>query len=152
VQATGAVAEEDTNEDTRREFDMRTRVIIQTIHALARRARLLNPLRYGLFALQLWSHKVLRYLVPEMLVGAFVTSLALAVQSGPRAELYQVIVACQVGAGLGAPAACWTARRCGLRARPLSALVYFGHVNAAAFWALVSYLRGERKVTWTTAR
>lgn len=152
VHARGAVAEEDTNEDPRREFEMRTRVIIQTIHALARRASLLNPIRFGLFALQLWSHKVLRYLVPELLVGAFVTSLVLAVHSGPRAELYQVLVACQVGACLGAPAAWWASRRYGFRARPLSVLIYFAHVNAAALWALVSYLRGERKVTWTTAR
>jgi cellulose synthase/poly-beta-1,6-N-acetylglucosamine synthase-like glycosyltransferase len=152
VHATGAVAEEETNEDARREFDMRTRVIIQTIHALARRASLLNTIRYGLFALQLWSHKVLRYLVPELLAGAFVASLVLAVQSGPRAELYRALFACQVGAYLGGPAAWWASRRCGFRARALSALVYFAHVNAAAFWALVSYLRGERKVTWTTAR
>jgi cellulose synthase/poly-beta-1,6-N-acetylglucosamine synthase-like glycosyltransferase len=152
VHGRGAVAEEDTNEDATREFDMRTRVIIQTIHALARRAELLNPIRYGFFAFQLWSHKVLRYLVPELLVGALATSVALAVQAGPRAGLYQALVAGQVASYLGAPAAWWACQRAGLRARPLSVPVYFAHVNAAAFWALVSYLRGERKVTWTTAR
>jgi hypothetical protein len=152
VHAKGAVAEEDTNEDARREFDMRTRVIVQTIHALARRARLLDPARYGLFAVQLWSHKVLRYLVPEMLMGAFAASCVLAAEGGPRAELYRALLAGQVAVWVGAPLAWWASRRCGLRARPLSAVVYFGHANAAAFWALVSYLRGERKVTWTTAR
>ena len=152
VHARGAVAEEDTNEDGRREFDMRTRVIVQTIHALARRARLLDPFRHGLFAFQLWSHKVLRYLVPEMLIGALAAAVVLAADSGPRAELYGALAAGQAGAYLGAPAAWWLSRRCGLRARPLSAVIYFGHANAAAFWALVSYLRGERKVTWTTAR
>jgi len=152
VHAKGAVAMEDTNEDPRREFDMRTRVIIQTIHALARRASLLNPIRYGLFSFQLWSHKVLRYLVPELLIGALVASLVLAAHAGPRTELYQSLVACQVGFYLGAPAAWWACRRVGFRARPLSVPIYFAHVNAAAFWALVSYLRGERRVTWTTAR
>jgi cellulose synthase/poly-beta-1,6-N-acetylglucosamine synthase-like glycosyltransferase len=152
VQSRGAVAEEDTNEEPRREFDMRTRVIVQTIHALVRRARLLNPIGYGLFAFQLWSHKVLRYLVPELLVGAFLASLALALQDGPRASLYKVLVAGQVGACLGGLAAWWASQRFGLRARALSAVLYFAQANAAAFWALVSYLRGERKVTWTTAR
>ncbi len=152
VQARGAVAEEDTNEEPRREFDMRTRVIVQTIHALVRRARLLNPIGYGLFAFQLWSHKVLRYLVPELLAGAFLASLALALQDGPRASLYEVLVAGQVGACLGGLAAWWASRRFGLRARALSAALYFAQANGAAFWALVSYLRGERKVTWTTAR
>ena len=70
----------------------------------------------------------------------------------PRAGLYRALFACQAGAYLGGPAVWWASRRCGFRARALSALIYFGHVNAAAFWALVSYLRGERKVTWTTAR
>ena len=89
VQARGSVVEEDTNEEPRREFDMRTRIIVQTIHALVRRARLLNPIRYGLFAFQLWSHKVLRYLVPELVAGALVASLVLALQDGPRAALYR---------------------------------------------------------------
>lgn len=152
VHARGAVAEEDTNEEPRREFDMRTRVIVQTIHALVRRARLLNPIGYGLFAFQLWSHKVLRYLVPELLVGAFVASLALAIQAGPRGWLYEALVAAQLGACLGGLAAGWASQRFGFRARALSAGLYFAQANAAAFWGLVSYLRGDRKVTWNTAR
>jgi cellulose synthase/poly-beta-1,6-N-acetylglucosamine synthase-like glycosyltransferase len=152
VHARGAVAEEDTNEEPRREFDMRTRVIVQTIHALVRRAFLLNPIGYGLFALQLWSHKVLRYLVPELLAGAFLASLALALQDGSRAWLYEALVAVQAAACLGGLAAGWASQRFGLRAKALFAVLYFAQANAAALWALVSYLRGERKVTWTTAR
>lgn len=152
VHARGAVAEEDTNEEPRREFEMRTRVIVQTIHALVRRARLLDPIRYGLFAFQLWSHKVLRYLVPELMLGAFAASVVLAVQAGPRAGLYEAMVAVQVAACIGGLAGWWAWQRFGLRARALSAVLYFAQANAAAFWALVSYLRGERKVTWTTAR
>jgi cellulose synthase/poly-beta-1,6-N-acetylglucosamine synthase-like glycosyltransferase len=152
VYAKGAVSEEKTNEDFRSEFDMRTRVIIRTIHALVRRAPMLNPFRYGLFAFQLWSHKALRYLVPELLAGAFVASLALALLSGPRSWLYRTLVVVQVGSCGGAAALWWASRRFGLRARALSVPIYFAQVNAAAFWALVAYLRGERKVTWTTAR
>lgn len=152
VYARGTVSQEKTNEDGRREFDMRTRVIIRTIHALVRRAAILNPFRYGLFALQLWTHKVLRYLVPELLAGALMTSLVLAVYSWPRSLLYPALAVLQLGSYLGAAAVWWASRRFGFRARALSLPIYFVHVNAAAFWGLVSYLRGERKVTWTTVR
>jgi cellulose synthase/poly-beta-1,6-N-acetylglucosamine synthase-like glycosyltransferase len=152
VYARGAVSEEKTNEDARREFDMRTRVIVRSIHALVRRVAMLNPFRYGLFAFQLWSHKALRYLVPELLAGALLASLALALLSGPRAWLYRILVALQLGSYLGAAAVWWASRQFRLRARGLSVPIYFLQVNAAAFWGLVSYLRGERKVTWSTAR
>ena len=150
--ARGTVSVEKTNEDTGREFEMRTRVVIRTIHALVRRARMLNPLRYGLFAFQLWSHKVARYLVPELLAGALVASLVLAARSWPRAPLFQALATLQVAGYLGAAALWWASRQFGLRATVLSAPIYFVQVNAAATWGLLSYLRGERKITWTTAR
>jgi len=150
--APGTIVEEITNEDTAREFEMRTRVIVQSIHVLVRRFRMLNPLRYGLFAVQLWSHKVLRYLVAELLGGALVLSLALALQGGPRARLYQVLAAVQLGGYALTAALHWLLPRFAFRGGPLYAPVYFAQANAAAVWALVQYLRGERKITWTTAR
>ena len=79
----GAVSSEKTHEETGQELEMRVRVIIRTINALVRRARMLNPFRYGFFSFQLFSHKVLRYLVPELLLAVFASGLYLALAGGP---------------------------------------------------------------------
>lgn len=147
----GSVSREKTNEDARREFEMRTRVAIRSFHALARRAWMLNPFRYGLFAVQLWSHKLLRYLVAEMLAAALVITALLALSPGARVDLYQALLALQLG-GYSMMGLFLLAVRLGVKARAVSAPVYFAQANAAAVWALIQYLRGERKVTWTTAR
>ncbi len=148
----GAIAWERTHEDAGREFAMRTRVVVRSIHALVQRAGLLNPSRAGLFATQLWSHKVLRYLVPELLLAVFALSVALALRPGPRATLYQLLVGLQLVTYIAVPALYGVCQRLGIRTSTLSAPFYFVHANAAALWGLISYLRGGRQVTWTTVR
>lgn len=148
----GAVAFEQTHEHAGREFTMRSRVVVRSIHALVRRARLLNPLRSGFFAVQLWSHKVLRYLVPEMLIGVLLSSAWLAMQATPRAPFYQAFTVLQLLGYVAVPALYVLCRRFRIRTGLLSAPFYFVLANAAALWGLVSYLRGVREVTWTTVR
>jgi len=119
---------------------------------LVHRWRILNPFKYGFFAVQVFSHKVLRYLVPEVLIVALLASAWLAAQHSERAWFYQVLLVLQLLLYLGVPLADAAARRLNLNTRLLSAPFYFVHANAAAFWASVSYLRGVRAVTWTTVR
>jgi hypothetical protein len=147
----GTVSSEKTHEETGKEFEMRVRVIVRTINALVRRARMLNPLRYGFFSFQLWSHKVLRYLVPELLLGILLSGLYLALSDLPAAPLYRGFVIAQLALYLCA-AVGWVRQRLGLRLPLVHVPFYFVVVNLAALWALVLYLRGERKVTWTTVR
>jgi cellulose synthase/poly-beta-1,6-N-acetylglucosamine synthase-like glycosyltransferase len=150
VGARGAVSRETTNESAEREFDMRVRVAVRSINALATRARLLNPFRYGFFAYQLISHKVLRYAAPQLLLVALLSAVVLVQLQGWR-NVYGVAVAAAAmllaAAGLG-----WLASRLGRRLPLVHVPFYFAHVNLAALWAAVLYLRGERKVTWTTVR
>ena len=147
----GAVSSEKTHEETSQEFEMRVRVIIRTIHALVRRARMLNPFRYGFFSLQLFSHKVLRYLVPELLLAIFASGLFLALRGGPAAPVYRALTVAQLALYFAA-AVGWLRQKLGLRLPLVHIPFYFLVVNLAALWALVLYLRGERKVTWTTVR
>jgi cellulose synthase/poly-beta-1,6-N-acetylglucosamine synthase-like glycosyltransferase len=147
----GAVSSERTHEETGQEFEMRVRVIIRTINALVRRARMLNPLRYGFFSFQLFSHKVLRYLVPELLLAIFASGLWLALRRGGPASVYGVITVAQLALYLAA-AVGWARQKLGLRLPLVHVPFYFVVVNLAALWALVLYLRGERKVIWTTVR
>jgi hypothetical protein len=116
-------------------------------HALVQRSRVLNPFRTGLFALQLWSHKVLRYLVPELLLLVLALSVALAFSNSPRALFYQVLVGLQLLTYIAVPVVYSICRRMDVKTGMLSAPFYFVHANAAAFWALVRYLRGRREVT-----
>jgi glycosyltransferase involved in cell wall biosynthesis len=147
----GTVSSERTHEETGKEFEMRVRVIVRTINALVRRARMLNPLRYGFFSFQLFSHKVLRYLVPELLLGLFASGLYLALSDLPAAPFYRAFTITEVALYLCA-ALGWVRQRLGLRLPLVHVPFYFVVVNLAALWALVLYLRGERKVTWTTVR
>jgi cellulose synthase/poly-beta-1,6-N-acetylglucosamine synthase-like glycosyltransferase len=152
VYAPDAVAFEQTHERADQEFTMRTRVVVRSIHALVQRAGLLNPLRAGFFALQLWSHKVLRYLVPELLIAILLLSAWLALTPAPRAPLYAWFTGLQVLAYAAAPAAYVLCRRLNIDTGPLSAPFYFILANAAALWGFIVYLRGGRAVTWTTVR
>jgi cellulose synthase/poly-beta-1,6-N-acetylglucosamine synthase-like glycosyltransferase len=147
----GTVSSERTHEETGQEFEMRVRVIVRTINALVRRARMLNPLRFGFFSFQLFSHKVLRYLVPELLIAIFASGLYLAVTGGSSAPVYRALLIAQLAFCLAA-AFGWLRQRLGLRLPFVHVPFYFLVVNLAALWALVLYLRGERKVTWTTVR
>ena len=60
------------------EYRMRVRVSLRAFHALKDKATLLNPSLFGVFAWQLWSHKVLRYLAFLFMVLAFVSNWALS--------------------------------------------------------------------------
>jgi glycosyltransferase involved in cell wall biosynthesis len=151
VYGAGTVSSEKTHEETGKEFEMRVRVIVRTINALVRRARMLNPLRYGFFSFQLFSHKVLRYLVPELLIAIFASGLSLALFGGTAAPIYRALTLAQLALYLAA-AVGWLRQRLGLRLPLVHVPFYFVVVNLAALWALVLYLRGERKVTWTTVR
>ena len=56
--------------DDRRESERKVRTVVRGIAVLARNLRMLNPLRYGLFAWQLASHKLGRWLIPFAMIGA----------------------------------------------------------------------------------
>ena len=64
-----ALLYEDALAEAGDEFRMRVRVGLRALHALKDKAALLNPLRFGLFAWQLFSHKVLRYLAFLFMAG-----------------------------------------------------------------------------------
>jgi len=112
---------------------------------------MLNPFRHGLFSLQLLSHKVLRYLVPELLIAIFALSLALALSGSPRAWFYRLLLEAQAAFFIAALIG-WASLRLKVRVPLVHIPFYFVVSNFAAFWGLLLYLKGERKVTWTTVR
>jgi len=60
------------------EYRRKTRTVIRGISAIVRHPEVLNPFRMGLFAFQVWSHKLMRWGVPWFMLGFLVITLVLA--------------------------------------------------------------------------
>jgi cellulose synthase/poly-beta-1,6-N-acetylglucosamine synthase-like glycosyltransferase len=142
-----AVCTEETNRRSDRELRMRVRVIAQTYTDLWRHRSIMNPLRGGFYAVELFSHKVLRYSVPLFLALIFASSAALANGSWFYALAF-VAQACFYAAALAG----WLAERAGIRFRPLALPHYFVLANLASVLAFWQFARGERYARWEPIR
>lgn len=128
------------------EFRMRVRVGLRAFHALKDKAALLDPFRFGLFAWQLWSHKVLRYLAFLFMAGAFLANWALAART--NAPFWALLMTSQL---LFYALAAWgrTAGAGGGPAPRVAGLAYYlCVVNAASAVAFWQFLQGKKQVTW----
>ena len=124
--------------DDRQEFQRKVRTVVRGLFVLATHLRLLNPIRHGLFAWQLASHKVGRWIVPFALVTALVANLLLVAHS----TFYQGIWLCQMTFYAAAVIGWWT--RLGVLRVP----TFFAIANAAVFVAWLRFLRGDRIRAW----
>ena len=142
-----AVCTEETNDRADKEMRMRVRVIAQTFTDLWRHRAMMNPFRSGWYAVQLFSHKVMRYAVPFFLIATMVSSAALAFTS--RWYLIFVLgqVACYSSALAGSLLECL-----GVRNRLLALPQYFLLANIASLIAFHKFLTGERYATWEPIR
>ncbi len=142
-----AVCEEETNRQADKELRMRVRVIAQTYTDLWRHRALMNPLRTGFYAVELLSHKVMRYLVPVFLMLVFISTAWLA----PRSWFFAALLVGQLlfytAAALG-----WLLERAGLRFKPLALAHYFVLANLASVIAFYKFVRGERYARWEPIR
>jgi len=142
-----AISIEDTNSKSRDEFRMRVRIMEQTINALSRYREVLSIRRHGLFALQMISHKVLRYAVSGLLLVSFISNALIANQS----ELYLAAFAGQTAFYLSAFVG-WILTRLGARIGLLALPYYFVLSNAAILVAFVKHIRGEAHIVWDPLR
>ncbi|HEY3276898.1 MAG TPA: glycosyltransferase family 2 protein [Syntrophorhabdaceae bacterium] len=59
------------------EYHRQVRISTRTLGALIRNIRLLNPFKYGIFSFFLMSHKLMRFLIPFLLLGTFSVNILL---------------------------------------------------------------------------
>lgn len=131
--------------DERREYGRKVRTVVRGIAGLIRHLDVLNPVRYGLAAWQLFSHKLCRWLVPFAVIGAFVANLALAFWSTP----YLILAVAQVATyGI---AAIGIARRWKLHGLP-RLVSFMVLVNISILNAWYDVLRGKRVVAWDPSK
>ena len=142
-----AVCSEETNTQTNKELNARVRIMTQTFADLWRNRSMMNPLRSGFFAVELLSHKVMRYLVPLFLITILAASGALAGGS----TYYLVALAVQIGFYIAAGLA-GLLERVGLHSRLLAIPQYFVLGNLASLIAFYQFLRGERYMRWEPIR
>ena len=64
-------------QDSSLEYRRKMRTVIRGITAIARHPEVLNPFRMGLFAFQVWSHKIMRWGVPWFMAGFLLLTLIL---------------------------------------------------------------------------
>jgi cellulose synthase/poly-beta-1,6-N-acetylglucosamine synthase-like glycosyltransferase len=135
---------EDALDEAADEFRMRVRVSLRAMWTLWKKRRLLNPLWYGMLAIQLWSHKVMRYL-------CFVPAFALWPLSAILMTSHWVYFAAFLAqtAVYGALLLRLFDKAEGFVPKLLNLARYFTLLNLACAVALGKFLRGERKAVWT---
>jgi glycosyltransferase involved in cell wall biosynthesis len=132
--------------DPKKEYERKVRTIVRGISVFMKSSSLLNPFRYHLFAWQLISHKLCRWLVPFAMIGALGANVVLASSS----LFYQGILMAQAGFYAVALAYLATTRlpSVGLLRIPS----FFVMVNVSILDAWIRYCRGERIVSWTPSK
>ena len=134
-------------ESFEKEFRRKVRIVNRAWRAMTKMRALLNPLRFGLMSWELFSHKVLRWLMPFILLGVLATNAALVTS----AALYVVLMGVQIVfyslAALG-----WSWRRRRQLPSIVSVPFYFCLVNIAAALGICEALVGRTYTVWTTAR
>ena len=141
----GAVCYEDVSDHLPEEFRRKARISAGNFQNLAEFRRLLWPPWRGV-ALAWWSHKVLRWLTPQLLLGLLAATLVLVARGA--GWFYQLALAGQLAlpalllldAALG---------RWGVHGRGLRFVTHFYSMNAALLLGWWRYLRGIKTTVWT---
>ena len=142
-----AVCMEQPNRQADRELATRVRIISQTFADLWRNRSVLNPFRTGFYSVQLWSHKILRYLVPVFLIAIFISSGFLAARNAFYAAIFALQVAFYLVALVSA-----LLEKIGWNVRLLALPQYFVITNLASLIAFVKFISGESYTRWEPHR
>jgi cellulose synthase/poly-beta-1,6-N-acetylglucosamine synthase-like glycosyltransferase len=140
-----ALAYEETTQSTAEEFSMRVRVVTRAMRGLLSVSNLLKPWKFTWVAFQLWSHKVLRWMVPLFLIIMLAANLMLLDSS-----LYRFTLAAQLF--FYSAALLNMLLPLHRRWKPLGLPLFFCTLNAAALVSMVEICRGRKYVTWQTVR
>ncbi|MCC7001356.1 MAG: glycosyltransferase [Gemmatimonadaceae bacterium] len=128
------------------EYRRKIRTMSRGIQTLFYHKVLLDPIRYGVFAWCLWSHKLIRWLVPWAMVSGVIAVGALAVVSGaPLIVTWGARLALTGTAGVAVLSALgWYWRGAGSPPKLASTAAYFvsGTVAALVAWKRALLERG----------
>ena len=129
-------------QDPSKEYQRKIRTVIRGMTGLSRHKEVLNIRQYGLFAMQVISHKLMRWLAPWFFILLFIISALIADQGFIYALtfiaqllFYGIALAAQFLPNL---------REIGF----IKLIYFFVQVNIALLDAAVKFLAGQRMTTW----
>ena len=128
------------------EYRRKMRTVIRGITAVARHPEVLNPFKLGMFAFQVWSHKIMRWGVPWFMLAFAVLSLLLRDQG----TVYLLALYAQI-AFYSLALAGWLFTR--LQQNTAVRMVFFFvQTNLALAQATLLFLLGKRMTVWTPSK
>lgn len=133
-------------QDPAREYHRKVRTVIRGITSIVRQPSVLNPWRYGLFAFQIWSHKLMRWAVPWLMLLSLIVNFAVL----DDGRVYQLLMLAQLGfygltaAGLICAPCRWYAA--------VKVPFFFVQSNIAIAHATLAFLGGRRMTVWTPSK
>jgi cellulose synthase/poly-beta-1,6-N-acetylglucosamine synthase-like glycosyltransferase len=140
-----ALAYEETTQSTSEEFSMRVRVVTRAMRGLLSVSDLLKPWKFFWPAFQLWSHKIMRWIVPLFLIVLFAANIFLF-----DLLTFRLLFAVQLCFyGVAILNMLLPLHR---QWKPLGIPLFFCTLNAAALVSMMEICRGRKYVTWQTVR
>ncbi|MFC3114999.1 glycosyltransferase family 2 protein [Cellvibrio fontiphilus] len=136
-----ALLNEESLSNSQSEFRMRVRVSLRAYWAMWDMKHLFNPFKYGLFSLQLVSHKLLRYLA---FIPLFLALISNGLITG-EGWLYQIAFITQI---IFYSAAAFVSLNDGTKNKWLALTNYFCLINIAAAMAFIKFIKREKIVIW----
>ncbi len=134
-------------ESFEKEFRRKVRIVNRAWRGLWRVRQVLNPFRFGFYTIQVISHKLLRWLIPVFMAGAFTANFFLL----NFGKLHQSVFALQI--------AFYVLAIIGWLQSPRSSIFklfyvpyYFCLVNYASLLGIIGNYRGQKFAVWNTVR
>ena len=127
------------------EFLRRVRISAGNFQSIVLSKGVLNP-KTGFASLALWSHKILRWLVPFFLIGIFVSNIFLL-----RMPFFKILFFAQILFYLILPLH-YILTRIGADIKIFRVIFYFILMDSAILIGFVKYLTRTQNVTWQKTR
>jgi cellulose synthase/poly-beta-1,6-N-acetylglucosamine synthase-like glycosyltransferase len=137
-----AIAVEEIAPSFSAQFARRVRIGAGNYQTLFGSLRCLNP-RHGLLTFSFFSHRILRWFAPILLIAAFVCSLLLVPQLG-----FALLFLAQCAFYLMAAAGYYIKKKRGRPGPLLSIPFHFCLMNVALLLGLLRYLTGKQTLAW----
>ena len=148
VYAPKAICWEDASGVFSKEFSRKIRIVNRAFSGLFRVKEVLNPFRTGIFALEIISHKLLRWLVPFSLLCFLGASLVLAWEGQTVFQYvcWLVLLFCWLAYGG------YLFSKSGWTLPVFHYPYYFILVNLASLIGVIRSIRGNVQTTWNPSR
>lgn len=134
-------------ESFEKEFRRKVRIVNRAWRGLWRVKQVLNPLRFGFYTVQVVSHKLLRWMIPVFMAGAFFANLFLLHYGQIHRIFFVLQLTFYVLAIIG-----WLQSHRPSISKLFYVPYYFCLVNYASLVGILSNYRGQKFAVWNTVR